>query len=139
MKRILLAIGCLIIGFSLGWYFGYIHPVAKHQRELLGEYRYVRENFHMTDAEMAEAGRNVRKYGKDLIRQDELAAAVALAAFKKLESGDTDAAKSGLLLPIGMYYRLYHDEDGDDTLLDRIEAASREYPSIATEISRKVE
>ena len=88
---------------------------------------------------MIEFGRNVRQYGKDLIRQDELAAFVALSALKSLESGETDVAKTTLLRPVGMYYRLYHDKDGDKTLLDMMVTASREYPSIAAEISRQVD
>ncbi len=137
MKHAMIAIACLVIGFGLGWFC--VYPVARHQRELLAEYRYVRDNFQLTDAEMAEFGRDYRQFRKDLIRQDELAATVALAALKKLESGDTDAAKAVLLRHVGMYYRLYHDKDGNKTLLDAIEKASQEYPSIATEILRKVE
>lgn len=137
MKRILPAVACLLIGFSLGWFFCYFGPVAKHQRELLAEYRYVRNAFQMSDAEMAQFGRDYKQFGKDLIRQDELAAGVALAAMKCLENGDVDAAKSTLLRPVGIYYRLYSDKDSDKTLLNRIAAAADDSPSIAAEISRK--
>jgi len=133
------AIICLLIGFGLGWYFCYTGPVAKHQRELLAENRYARDNFHLTDAEMAQMGRDFQQYGKNMIREDELLAAVALSALKSLESGETDAAKTTLLRPVGMYYRLYHGKDVDKSLLDRIETAAKEYPSIAAEISRKVD
>ena len=139
MKRTLPAIVCLLIGFGLGWSLCYFGPNAKHYRELLAEYRYVRDNFHLTDTEMAQFGRDYKQYGKSLIREDELAAAVALSALKSLESGDTDAAKTTLLRPVGMYYRLYHDKDGDKTLLDGIAAAAKEYLSVATEISREPE
>jgi hypothetical protein len=137
MKRILPAIICLLIGFGLGWTLCYFGPNAKHYRELLAEYRYTRDNFHLTDAEMAQFGRDYKQFGTSMIREDELVAAVALSALRSLERGEADAAKTSLLRPVGMYYRLYHDKDGDKTLLDRISAAAIEYPSIAAEISRE--
>ena len=139
MKRILPAIVCLVVGFGLGWSVCYFGPVAKHQRELLAEYHYVKDNFHLTDAEMAEFGRDYRQFGKGLIREDELATAISLGTLKSLESGDTNAAKATLLLQIGGYYRSYHDRNGDKTLLDGIATAAKEYPSIAAEISRKAD
>jgi hypothetical protein len=137
MKRTLPAIVCLLIGIGLGWSFCYFGPVAKHQRELLAEYRYAKDNFHLTDAEMAQMGRDFQQYGKNMIREDELLAAVALSALKSLESGETDDAKTTLLRPVGMYYRLYHDKVVDKSLLEKIETAAKEYPSIAAEISRE--
>ncbi|MGD9634874.1 MAG: hypothetical protein AB7G28_19870 [Pirellulales bacterium] len=136
MKRTWPAVVCLFIGLGFGWYFGYTRPVAKHQRELLAEYQQVKEQMGLTDVEMAEAGRNFPQYFRDMKRQDEIAAAVALSALMKLEAGETDAAKASLLQAVGSYYRLYHDNDGDRVLLDKMAVAARDYPSIATEISR---
>jgi len=136
MKRILPAIVCLLVGFGLGWFLCYFGPVASEHRELLTRYRYVRDNFQLTDAEMAQFGRDYKQFGTSMIREDELAAAVSLSALMSLESGKVDAAKTTLLRPVGMYYRLYHKQDGDKTLLDRMSAAAKEHPSLAAEISR---
>jgi hypothetical protein len=127
MKRILPLIFSLLFGIGIGWYFGYTRPVAKHQRELLKEYQDVKNEVHVTDEEMADMGRKIPQYFKDMKRQDEMAAAVALSALMKLEAGETDAAKLSLLQAVGSYYRLYHEQVGD------------KYPDIAAEISRKVE
>ena len=56
MKRIIPLLPILLIGFGIGWYFGYTRLTAKNQRELLKQNQCVRDNFRMTDAEMAEAG-----------------------------------------------------------------------------------
>src|SRR5689334_20032484 len=106
MKRILSLLACLCIGVGAGWYFGYTRPALEHQREILKQYQWARDNFQMTDAEMAESGAKIPQYIEDVKRQEEVAAAVALGAFKYLERGDTNTAKSRLAWRVGSYYRL---------------------------------
>ena len=139
MKRIIPFLVCLLIGAGVGWYFGYSRPAAKNQRELLRQYQYVRDNFHMTDEQMAEAGPKISQYFEDMRRQDEMAAVVALGAFKYLERGDTDETKKRLLRAVGSYYRVYHGKEGDTNIMAQIEKAAQDYPAIAAEISRKIE
>ncbi len=139
MKRIIPPLVCLVLGIGIGWCFGYSCPVAKNQRDLLAQYQYVRDNFHMTDAEMAEAGPKIPQYFEDMKRQDEMAAVFALAAFRILEHGDVEHAKTHLLKAVGSYYRVYHGKGGDTNFIARIEEAAQKYPAVAAEISRKVE
>jgi hypothetical protein len=84
MRRIIIPLACLLVGIGLGWFFGYTRPAAKNQRELLRQYQCVRDNFHMTDAEMADFGEHQQEYFAAMKRQDEMAAVIALAALVKL-------------------------------------------------------
>ena len=109
---------CLFTGLSLGWYMGYTRPLARHERTT-------------QEANM--------KLGSDTERSDELAAAVSLGVFQCLEKGDRDQADHKLLGAIGSYYRVYHTRGGDTNILTQIETAAQKYPSIAAELSGKVE
>ena len=139
MKRIIPLLICLFVGVGIGWYFGYTRPTAKNRRELLAQYQYVRDNFHMTDAEMAEAGPKIPQYFEDMKRQDEMAAVVALGAFKHLERGEIDGSKKSMLRAIGSYYRVYHTKGGDTNIMAQIEKAAQDYPALAAELTRKIE
>ena len=139
MKRIIPLVICLFAGVGIGWYAGYTRPTAKNQRELLAQYQYVRDNFQMTDAEMAEAGSKIPQYFQDMKRQDEMAAVFGLSALKILEQGDVERAKTRLLKAVGSYYRVYHAKGGDTNVLVKIEEAAQKYPSVAAEISRRIE
>ena len=139
MRRIVPFLICLFVGIGIGWYFGYTRPSAKNERELLAQYHYVRDNFHMTDAEMAEAGPKIPQYFEDVKRQDEMAAIVSLAAIKRLEGGYTNEAEHILLHVVGGYYRAYHAKGGDSNTLAHIESMAQKYPAVAAEISRKIE
>ncbi len=139
MKHIVPLLVSLILGIAIGWYFGYTRPTAKNQRELLAQYQYVRDNFHMTDAEMAKAGPKIPQYFEDMKRQDEMAAVFSLRAFRILEAGEIDRAKTNLLWAVGSYYRVYHGKGGDTNFMAKIEEAAQKYPAVAAEISRKTE
>jgi hypothetical protein len=128
-----------MLGVGIGWYFGYTRPVAKHQRQLLREYQEVRDNFHMTDTEMADVGRKFPQYLEDMKRQDEMAAVIALGALKLLEKDDVKGAREVLARHVGSYYRLYHAKSGDAKVLSMIEEAAQQYPAISAEISEKDE
>src|SRR5215468_4369598 len=103
MKTALTVLIAMLAGFGLGWYFGTTRPSLKNQREILRQYQYVRDNFHMTDAEMADFGEHQHEYWDAMKRQDEIAAAVALGTLKKLNHGDTDGAKHTLETTISIY------------------------------------
>ncbi len=107
--------------------------------EILRHYQSAKDNLQMTDAQMAEARTKVPQYFEDMKRQDEMTAAVALGAFKRLERGDTNSAKKRLAWHVGSYYRLYHAKGGDTNLLAQIDDAARKHPMIAEEIATKGE
>ena len=133
-------IGALISSFALGCVVGsyveYTSVSAKKTRQLLNEYQYVRDNFHLTDAEMADIGKKIPQYFEDQKRQEEMAAVHSLSAFRKLANGNIEDAKATLLRPIDLYYSLYHEKGGDPDILAAIEAASKEFPEVAA-ITRK--
>lgn len=139
MKPIISLFVCVFVGFGIGWYFGNTRPPSKYQQEILGQYQWIRDNLHMTDTEMAAAGAKMPQYFEDMKRQDEMAAVFALRVFKTLETGDTERAKTTLLKAVGSYYRLYHDRGGDTNFMAKIEEAARQHPTVAAEISRKIE
>jgi hypothetical protein len=132
-----LVIGCLVGGL-IGSFLEYTFGTAPTYRKLLKEYQYVRDNFHLTDAEMAEMGKKMPQYFEDMKRQDEMAAVMALGAFRALAKGDNESTKIELLRPIGGYYQLYHEKGGDADIIARIEEAGRDFPEIAAEISRTI-
>jgi hypothetical protein len=78
------------------------------------------------------------QYFEDEKRQDELAAVMALAAYREFAQGNMEDTKAELLRPIGMYYRLYRQKGGNPELISRIEEASQKYPDLAAELSRKI-
>ena len=130
MKHIITSIVCLAAGVGIGWYFGYTRPSlqAMHlTQELQKE----------TGIPMEEMAKSVPDALAALQRQDETAARYALGAYKILEQGDVERAKSRLLLAVGSYYRVYHDKGGDTNLLAAITEAAQKYPAVAAEISRK--
>jgi hypothetical protein len=111
---------CLLLGLSVGWYIGYVRPVAKNQRKLLREYQTVRDGVQLTDEEMSEAGQHVKEWHEGIEQENELAAAMGLAALIRLEQGDMPRAKKVLLNAVSVYY-MCHSRDGDTNVLRHIE------------------
>ena len=138
MKLIITSIVCLTVGIGVGWYFGYTRPTAKNQRELLKQYQYTRDKFHMTDAEMADWGEHMHEYFVAMQRQDEFAAAIALAAFTNLEATNTERAKWELETTISAYYR-GHLHDGNTNLLHKIVSYAATNSALSNAIYRKLE
>ncbi len=124
---------CLLLGLSVGWYFGYTQPSIKRQRELLQEYRRVRDGFGLSDKDMAEIAPQLPKTLEQLNRADESAAAVSLGVLVKLDLGEQQAARQRLYDTVGLYYRGHHS-DGDTNLLARIQ----KYASIDVGLSNAV-
>ena len=129
---------CLLLGLSVGWYFGYTRPVAKDKRKLLKEYQVVRDNFKMTDAEMADFAEHHKEYWEAMKRQDEMAAVMALAALVKLEQGDIERARTRLEGTISIYYR-GHRHDGDSNVLRHITTFAATNAALSNAIYRKLE
>jgi hypothetical protein len=128
---------CLLLGLSVGWYFGFTRPTRRDQEKLLKEYRYVRDNFHMTDAEMADFGEHQAEYLNALKRQDEMAAVIALGALVKIEQGDIATARSRLEKTISIYYR-GHRDDGDSNVLRHITTFAATNAALSNTIYRKL-
>jgi hypothetical protein len=110
--------------------------VAKRQRELVAEYQYTRDNFHMTDKEMAEAAPKIPQLLENIKREDEMTAIVGLGVYIALERGNINQAKEALVRPISSYYAVYR-ETGDTNLIAKIERTAQKYPALATEIFRQ--
>src|SRR5204862_6086041 len=113
MKRNILLSACIAVGIAI---LVSLVIVAKNQRKLLREYQVVKDNFKMTDAEMADFGEHRAEYFAAMKRQDEMAAVIALAALAGLERGDIQKAKWRLETAISIYYR-GHSHDGDSNVL----------------------
>jgi hypothetical protein len=94
--------------------------VQENQRKLLREYQSVRDGFHATDEEMAEAGTHLKEWSGRIEREDELAAAMGLAALIRLEQGDMPRLRMVLQNTVSVYY-LRHKQDGDTNVLRHIE------------------
>lgn len=127
MNRYLPHVVCclgFLLGLSLGWCLGFTRPSIKNQERLIGEYQRVRDAFQLTDKEMAEWGGRLPEFFDSARRQDEFAALVALGSLRRLENGDTAAAKEMLTKAISIYYR-GHKHDGNTNLLTRIERSAR--------------
>ena len=138
MKRIITFSVCVLLGVGVGWYLGFTRPAARNQRKLLSEYQFVRDNFHMTDEEMADFGEHRAEYFAAMKRQDEMAAAMALGALVKLDQGDVEKAKSRLEMTISIYYR-GHRLDGDSNVLRHITTFAATNAALSNAIYRKLE
>ena len=138
MKRIIAFSVCVLLGVGIGWYFGFTRPATRNQRKLLSEYQFVRDNFHMTDKEMADFGEHRAEYFAAMKRQDEMAAVIALAALVKLEQGDMEKTKSRLQTAISIYYR-GHRQDGDSNVLRHITTFAATNAALSNAIYRKLE
>jgi hypothetical protein len=138
MKRYLPWIICclgLLVGVSVGWVFGHTRPELSDQRKLLAEYQRLRDAFGLTDEEMSRIGALLPTLQTQMQRQDEYAAAMALAAFHRLEEGDTNKAKEVLAATIGTYYHTWRDDGGDTNVISRIEKYAAKYQVLASAIS----
>jgi hypothetical protein len=127
-----LAMGCV-----LGAYLEYIMISAKNTRQLLKAQQEVRDVFDMTDAELVKNAKKVPQFFEDEKQQERMAAASALGAYRLLEMGKVDDAKFMLLVPIRVYYQLYHEKGGDPQVIGAIEEAAKESPELAAEIAKK--
>lgn len=135
MKRLIIVLLAFLAGLAVGWYCGYTRPVTK-------QYRVLKDTlFHMTDKQIADAGAQIRDHMPEFIermkRSDDVAAALALGTFKRLDQGNIDGAKKLQLPFIGGYYRQYHTKGGDPKILANIEEAARQYPEVADEVAKK--
>lgn len=138
MNRVIPVLLGILLGLTVGWYFGYTHQFAKNQRKLLKEYQAVRDAFHATDEEMTEFGGRLPEFWDAAKRQDEFAAAIALGVFFKLEGGNVEGAKSNLATTVSIYYR-GHRHDGDTNFLARIERIASTNMAISNAIYKKLE
>lgn len=138
MKRSVGCLLCVLVGIAIGWHFGHTRPVHQRQRELLADYKDVKETVldGMTDKEIADFGKELPGIKDALKRQNEVAALVALHAFTRLEHGDIDEARRALLQQIGLYWRAYR-QTGDKSLLASIASAAKESPALAEELERE--
>jgi len=119
MKRTIKFLICILIGVGIGWYFGYTRPVAKKQRELLSQNRYIGNHLHEYDSDMADFNKRRAEYFEAAKPYEGSGASIALAALKNLDVGDTEGARSRLVAIIAIYYR-NHSRDGDTNLLTSI-------------------
>jgi hypothetical protein len=141
MKRYLpqiVCLLCLLLGLSAGWYLGYTRPSVTDQRRILAEYRQMRDAFKLSDQEMAELGAQLPRMREQMERSDEFAAAIALAAFTKLEQGDVERAKWRLTGAISAYYR-GHRFDGESNFVARIERFATTNAALSNAIYGKLE
>ena len=137
MKQLIVILLSVVIGVSVGWYFGYTRPVTKGYREL----KSVLHLTEMPDKQMAKIGAEIRDHMPEFMdsmkRSDDMTTAVALAAYSRLDQGNVDGAKKVLLPCIGGYYRHYHTSGGDQKILASIQEAAQQHPEIAAEIAKK--
>lgn len=139
MKRIVTFLICIFVGVGIGWYFGYTRQLAKNQRELLRQYHAMRDHFGLTDADMAELGKQLPYMRADMERSDEYAAAIALAVSGDLVRSNFDGARMHLAQVVDIYYRQYRFGGGNSNLIAKIEKAAATNSAIATQLSKKIE
>jgi len=116
MKPIVTSLVSLLVGIALGWYFGYVQPNTKANREAM-------KQFAIIDAD------------------DSMAAAVAYRTFILYDAGETQKAMQSLAWPIGFYYRYNKTRpltQERSNFLAKIEKLASTNQVVATEINRKV-
>ena len=83
---------------------------------------------------MANLGARLPEFWDATQRQDEYAAAMALAALVKLEEGDTNKARERLAGTIGIYYHTWRDNGADTNVIRNIEKYAGKYPLLSNAI-----
>jgi uncharacterized membrane protein len=109
--------------------------VGKIRQKVLREYELAKAKFHMTDADMAYFVRNRAQMWDGIKRQDEAAAAMALAALEELEHGDIEETRKILETEVSTYYRGHHD-DGNSIFLHSVEIFAAKNTSFSNAIYR---
>lgn len=113
MKRAISILFGFALGVGLGWYFGHRQAAVQNDQGILRE-------FHETK------------------QQDEFAAAVALAAFAKLQAGQAEKAEHELATTVSIYYRA-HGRDGNTNLIASIVAYAATNSAMSNAIYRPVQ
>ncbi|HEY5909298.1 MAG TPA: hypothetical protein VJA21_01705 [Verrucomicrobiae bacterium] len=132
MKGYLPQIVCglsLLLGLSIGWYFGYTRPAIRMHRldeEVLKE----------TGMSGKEAAKAVPEALAAIKREDESTALVSLKAVGMLNRGDIERAEKYLAYWVGSYYRVYQGQGGDSNLLKEIKAVAATNKFVEAEISK---
>jgi hypothetical protein len=119
----------LLLGLSVGWYFGYTRPSIRMQ-QLHDE---VKAQTGMSEKEMVRA---VPEALAGIKREDESVALVGLKAIGMLDRGETEKAKGYLAYWVGSYYRVYHESGGDTNLIAQIKTSAATNAFIAKEIAK---
>ena len=135
MKRKILLSLVLVIGADI---LVTLVVVGKIRQKVLLEYELAKAKFHMTDPDMTYFARNQAELWDGIKRQDEAAAAMALAALVKLERGDIEEMKKVLETEIAIYYR-GHRADGNSILLHNVESLAARNSSLSNAIYNKAE
>jgi hypothetical protein len=119
MKRIITFLVCILIGFGIGWYFGYTRPIAENQRELAKDNQFFRDRTQGFDAAAADFKKRSAEEFKSAAPWEASSASIALAVLKNLKTNNLEDAKSRLAAIVALYYR-GHSRDGDTNLLTSI-------------------
>jgi hypothetical protein len=112
MKVWIIALVCIVVGLAVGYHFGFNGAIAGTENGLARE-------FH------------------DTKHQDEFAAAVALAAFSRIQRGQSDQAKHELATTVSIYYRA-HRLDGNTNLIASIESYAATNAAMSNAIYKPV-
>jgi hypothetical protein len=124
MKRIIAFLVCILVGFGMGWYYGYTRPTAKDQRAILNNQQYFKAHLTNFDAAVADFKQRESKISVAAKPWETASASVALMGLKDLETNDMAGAKYRLAELVGLYYRPYsHDANAGTNLFLREIAA----------------
>ena len=99
-------------GIGIGWYFGHAHAITWYQREALKYAPTIEAELDDLNKQRAEDFKAAKPY-------EASGASIALAALKRLDTNDTEGARSRLAAIVAIYYR-GHSGDGETNLLTSI-------------------
>jgi hypothetical protein len=116
MKNALAFLICISAGIGIGWYFGYVCPAARNQRQLLEEYLPFKQEM---ETNMAYLNRQREESSKLAKPWEASTASIALVGLKDLDTTNLGDARFRLATLIAIYYHA-HLNDGDTNILNRI-------------------
>ena len=135
MRTLIASVIALILGTTLGWYFGYTRPVTRNSSR-------VAQITGWVPSQISDAFNNPDETFRKLMgTQQEAVAKASLSALTWLEDGQTDRAKDFLAHRIADYYnndyKLDAPSENREKFRRRIEEVSEKSPSLKQVIGMK--
>ena len=135
MRTLIASVVALILGTTLGWYFGYTRSVTRNSSR-------VAQITGWVPSQISDAFNNPDETFRKLMgTQQEAVAKASLSALTWLEDGQTDRAKDFLAHRIADYYnndyKLDAPSENREKFRRRIEEVSEKSPSLKQVIGMK--
>ena len=119
---------CLLIGFSVGWLVGHSRSATPAERKVVSDYRKITREFHISDGDVANMATNLPQLVRDIRRDDDYAALLALGVFERLQTHREQDAEAACAKVIGLYYNKWSTNGGLGDVIGKADELAAKYP-----------